>query len=220
VDIEEHLALHRDKIREIASGLAYYDSDGTDEAEQIIMVLMWERHESGAYNHHWPDPYRPGEYVSLLGYVRPYLRGIVKEALSEYKHFEKDEKRRPIIVVVPNADYDNEDEVNDSLEKLQELAQLQGRDRDYLELLYDEPMPGLKTPLESTLSRENQELVEKLLANLTEEERDILDASVGRSERRAAEFLRAKGYRNMSDTNYWRKLKAAKAKAQGLTQGL
>jgi DNA replication initiation complex subunit (GINS family) len=49
--------------------------------------------------------------------------------------------------------------------------------------LYESPIPGFKTPLEKTLSPEDQELVEKLMANLTDEEIEVLMALVGSSER-------------------------------------
>lgn len=167
VDIEEHLRLHKNEVRELALEWANYDHDDADEAEQVILVMMWDRHESGAFNHHWPNPHQEGEYVSLLGYVRPYIRGIAFEEIDKYKHFERDEKGRPTLVVLAHDDHDNEGVAN--FEDLQELAQEQGRDRLYLDPLYDEPMPGLKTPLENTLNLEDQELAEKLRANLTDE---------------------------------------------------
>ena len=224
MDIEEHLALHRDEVRKLALELANYDDDDADDAEQVILELMWKRHESGAYDHERPIPHKLSEFVSLLGYLRPYIRGIVLEEIDKYKHFAKDEKGRRILNVYPNADYDNEDELNPSLEGLQEQAQLQGRDRVYLESLYESPIPGLKTPLEGTLSLKDQELAEKLMANLTPEEIAVLSALVGpgkdgaasvyRTEREAAESL------GMAWTTYWRRLQRARAKVQTLVADL
>jgi hypothetical protein len=230
VDIEEHLALHRAEIRELALQWSYHDED---EAEQAILVHMWKLHESGAYNHHWPNPHRLGEYLSLFGYVRPYMRRIAKEEIDKYKHFkERDEKDRRILKVYPNSDYCGNDHGDDgegctSFESLQEQAQEQGRDRVYLESLYDDPMPGLKTPLEGTLSAEDQELAEKLMANLTEEEIAVLSALVGpgkdgawtgyrtdrRTEREAAESL------NMPRSTYRYKLRRARARVEALALG-
>jgi hypothetical protein len=222
VDIAEHLALHRADIRALALEWSYYDEDDADDAEQAILVVMWKRHESGAYDHHRPNPYRPGEYVSLLGYVRPYIKGIAKQEIDKYKHFkEKDEKDRPILVVAANYE---DDEPITNFEALQEQALEQGRDRLYLERLYDEPMPGLKTPLEGTLSAEEQELAEKLMANLTEQELEVLMALVGpgkdgywtgyrtdmRTEHEAAESL------GMAWATYWRRLRKARAKVEDL----
>jgi hypothetical protein len=208
VDIEEHLRLHKNEVRELALEWANYDQDDADEAEQVIMVLMWERHESGTYDHHRPNPYNPQGYVSLLGYLRPYLQRIVLEEISKYKHFEKDEKGRPLVVVVPNADNDEEGITN--FEGLQEQALEQGRDRVYLDSLYESPIPGLKTPLEDTLTLEDRKRVEKLRANLTDEEIAVLVATAGRSERMAAEHL------GMAWTTYWRKLQRVRAKAEAL----
>jgi hypothetical protein len=165
VEIEKHLDEDtRNEVRALACEWTY-DNDDADEAEQIILVLMWQRHESGAYDHYWPNPHRPGEYVSLLGYVRPYLKGAVLEEIDKYKHFEKDEKGRPVLKAYPNSDNDEEGITN--LEGLQEQALEQGRDRLYLDSLYDSPTPGLKTPLEGTLSKDDQRLAENLRANLT-----------------------------------------------------
>jgi hypothetical protein len=229
MDIKEHLALHRRDIRQLALEWANYDEDDADDAEQVILVLMWERHESGAYNHHWPNPHRPGEYVSLLGYVRPYLRGAALEEINEYKHFERDDKGRPILVVAPNGDYcgndhDDGEHCYTNLEGLQEQAQEQGRDRRYLSLLYDEPMPGLRPPIEGGLSAEDLELAQKLKANLTPKELEVLYAigglgklrdaedNEGRSIHRAAESL------NVPYSTYRYRLKNALAKARELAR--
>jgi hypothetical protein len=198
VDIEEHLAQHRKDVRALARKWTY-NNDDADEAEQIIMVVMWERHESGAYEHHWPDPYRPGEYVSLLGYVKPYLRGIALEQIirEEYRYG-----------------------ITEDLDKLQEIAEEQGRNRLHLDPLYESPIPGLKTPLEGTLWARDQELVEKLKANLTDEELLILDVSYNVSDDKACAFLKEAYGLNMGKTTYWRKRQRARAKAQRLAQGL
>jgi hypothetical protein len=207
VDIEEHISLHREDVRKLALEWANYDDDDADEAEQVILVLMWERHESGAYDHNRPNPHRPGEYVSLLGYVRPYIRGVAKQEINKYKHFERDEKGRPILVVMPH-----EEEIP-NFEDLQELALEQGRDRVYLERIGDEPVPGLKAPLEDTLSPQDYKRAAKLAANLTDEELQVLDASVGRSIHRAAESL------DMSYATY-RRLRDARARALALASSL
>jgi RNA polymerase sigma factor (sigma-70 family) len=105
--------------------------------------------------------------AELFTYLFPYLRGIAFEGLDpEYRYG-----------------------ITEELDDLQEWAEEQGRDRLHLETLYDSPIEGLKRPLESTLSPEEQEQAEKLLANLTDEDREILEASYGRSGRRAAAFL-------------------------------
>jgi hypothetical protein len=227
VDIEEHLALHREDVRALALEWAYYDYDEADEAEQAILVRMWKLHESGTYDHHRPNPHRPGEYVSLFGYVRPYMKGIAKEEIDKYKHFkERDEKGRPILEVLPHEDYDGSGD-GKSFEDYEEMAHDQGRDRLYLERLYDEPMPGLKTPLEGTLSADDQALAEKLMANLSAEDIAILSALVGpgkdgywtgyrtdrRTEREAAESL------GMPRSTYRYKLRKARARVEALALG-
>jgi hypothetical protein len=222
VDIEEHINLHREEVRELALSWAWYDEDEADEAEDAILVLMWERHESGAFNHYTPNPHRPGEYVSLLGYVRPYIRGIALEEINEYKHFERDENGWPILEVVPNGDYD--EELIRNFEGLQEQALEQGRGRVYLSSFYDNPMPGLRPPIENGLSPEDKELAEKLMANLTSKELEVLFAieglgklrdtedNEGRSIHRAAESL------DMPYSTYNYRLKKALAKARELAR--
>jgi hypothetical protein len=200
VDISKHLRMHRKEIRALAREWTY-DNDDADEAEQVIHVVMWKRHESGAYDHHRPNPHRPGEYVSLLGYVRPYIRGIALEQIKALR-----------------AEYPYG--VTEELNELQEIAEDQGRDRLRLDRLYDDPIPGLKTPLEGTLSADDQELAEKLMANLTPEEIAVLSALVGpgesgassvyRTEREAARSL------DMPRSTYRYKLRKARARAKAL----
>jgi hypothetical protein len=118
---------------------------------------------------------------------------------------------------MPNDDYDHETIAN--FEDAQEQALEQGRDRLYLARLYDEPIPGLKTPLEDTLSLEDRELVEKLKANLTDEELTILDVSYKRSDEQASDYLKEiKGWK-ISKTTYWRRRQVAKAKALRIALG-
>jgi hypothetical protein len=116
VDISTHLRMHRKEIRALAREWTY-DYDDADEAEEVILVVMWQRHESGAYNHHWPNPHRPGEYVSLLGYVRPYIKGIALEQIKALR-----------------AEYPYG--VTEELDELQRIAEEQGHDRLYLDRLY------------------------------------------------------------------------------------
>ena len=77
-----------------------------------------------------------------------------------------------------------------------------------MDSLYESPIPGFKTLLEKTLSPEDQEFVEKLMANLTDEEIEVLMALVVRSEREASISL------GMAWTTYWRRLQRGKAKAK------
>lgn len=103
----------------------------------------------------------------LLTYIWPYLRGIAFHGIdSEWRYG-----------------------IKDDLDTLQEIAQLQERDRLYLDPLYESPIPGLKTPLESSLTPEEQIRAENLLVDLRDEDREILEASFRHTERQAAALL-------------------------------
>jgi len=84
----------------------------------------------------------------------------------------------------------------------------------HLDPLYESPIEGLKTPLESSLTAEEREQVAKLLANLRDEDREILLVSYGRSERDAAASL------GLAKTTYRERLARARARAQSLLKTL
>jgi DNA-directed RNA polymerase specialized sigma24 family protein len=83
-------------------------------------------------------------------------------------------------------------------------------DRIHLDRLYDEPIEGLKTPRESTLTPEEQEQADKLMANLADESREILEASYGRSIHQTAEYL------GLPYATCYRRLKRAREEAEAL----
>jgi predicted DNA-binding protein (UPF0251 family) len=212
VGIEEHLALHEEKIHKLVRRQVseYSNPDDYDELKQVIYVDLWKRHENG-YDHNGG--------ASLLTYAYPYLKPLISKTLDEYRHFKEKwgDSNKPLLVVIPTASGDDECLF---LEDLEKMAQEEGRNRLYLEPLYDEPTPGLKRPIEETLSPEDRELVEKLKANLTEEELAILGVS-DRSCEAAAEFLRGVKGMKISTTTYWRKLADARARAKSiLAQGV
>jgi hypothetical protein len=206
VDIEEHLALHEDVIDGLVRRHVdkYRNPDDYDELWPVIRVDLWKRHENG-YDHNGG--------ASLLTYAWPYLTPLIHETLSQYRHYGKWSD----IVVVPTAGGDNEEGVL-YLDDLQEMAEEQGRNRLYLEPLYDEPMPGIGAQPEGTLTPEDQGLYEKLMANLTPEELAILEVS-DRSCENAAQFLTEVKGMKMSDTTYWRNLRVVRAKVKDLAQG-
>jgi RNA polymerase sigma factor (sigma-70 family) len=186
MDIAEHLALHDSVVRNWV-----YKNVGGDfryDAAQNIREAMIEAHEKGWYDH------KTGE---LFTYIFPYLRGIAFRGIDpEYRYG-----------------------ITEELDMLQEIAEKAtgryGKDRDrgdktHLDPLYDSPIPGLKTPLESTLTPEEQEQAEKLMGNLPDEEREILEASYGRSERQAAEIL------GIPKTTYRERLARARAQAEAI----
>jgi RNA polymerase sigma factor (sigma-70 family) len=124
----------------------------------------------------------------LLTTLWPYLRGIAFRGIDPERRYG----------------------ITEELDELQEIAERQDRDRLHLDLLYESPIPGLKTPLESTLMPEEQERAEKLMGNLPDEEREILEASYGRSERQAAEIL------GIPKTTYRERLARARAQAEAI----
>lgn len=121
----------------------------------------------------------------LFTYLYPALRGIAFEGLNFEYHYG----------------------IKDELDTLQEMGELQERDKLHLDPLYDSPIDGLKTPQESTLPPEEQEAAEKLMVDLTDEDREILEASYGRSIRQTAKFL------GIPYATCWRRLKAARERA-------
>jgi RNA polymerase sigma factor (sigma-70 family) len=185
VKIADHLALHESAIRAWVFRNVY--GDFKQDAYQNIVEAMIEAHEKGWYDHS----------CELLTYLWPYLRGIAFRGLD------------------PELRYG----IKDELDQLQEMAEKgtgrYGKDEDrgdkiHLDPLYDSPIPGLKTPLESTLTPEKQLQAEKLLANLTDEDREILEASYGRKDREAAAFL------GMPKSTYQYRLKRARERAEVL----
>jgi hypothetical protein len=184
--IEEHLALHDPAIK--AWVYRNISGDLRKDAEQNIRLAMIEYH-AGGYDHD------SGELLTALW---PYLRGIAFTG----------EINREILYGVKH-----------DLDALQEMAEkATGRygkdeergDKIHLDPLYESPIDGLKTPRESTLTPEEQERAEKLTANLTDEDREILEASYGRSERQAAAIL------GMPKTTYRDRLKQARERAEVL----
>jgi RNA polymerase sigma factor (sigma-70 family) len=164
VDIAEHLELHDSAIR--AWVYKNVNGDFRQDAYQNIVEAMIHAHERGSYDH--------GN--ELLTYLWPYLRGIAFRGIdAEWRYG-----------------------ITEEFDELQEMAEKAtgryGKDgypgeRIHLDPLSESPIEGLKTPLESALTPEEQERARKLLANLTDEDREILDVSFGRSERQAAEIL-------------------------------
>jgi DNA-directed RNA polymerase specialized sigma24 family protein len=76
--------------------------------------------------------------------------------------------------------------------------------------LYESPIEGLRTPRESTLTPDDQETAEYLAAKLTDESREVLEASYGRSIHQTAEFL------GIPYSTCWRRLKRAREEAEAL----
>lgn len=122
----------------------------------------------------------------LLTYVFPYLRAIAFRGID------------------PEWRYG----ITEELDQLQEWAEETSRDRLRLDRLYDDPI--LKTPLESSLTPEEQEQADKLMRNLTDQSREILEASYGRSIHQTAEFL------GIPYATCYRRLKRAREEAEAL----
>jgi hypothetical protein len=173
-----------------------------EEAKGIIIEDLWKRHENG-YDHNGG--------ASLLTYAWPYLAPLIHETLSQYRHYGKHGNT----LVVPAADVDGDGAL--SLDGLQAMALDQGRNRLYLEPLYESPIPGLRPELEQGIPSEEEKLARWLMERLTPEELAVLDAS-DRSDAKASSFLKEAGF-PMSKTTYWRKLKDARAKAKDLARG-
>ena len=204
VDIEWHLARHAISIDFVTRKYAAkyhisrkYNPDDYDEIRQAIVELLIKRHTSPSYDH---------DKFLLWTYVQPALDGVVKEALDPYLHLDKDEDNRPITVVVPRDDEGIS--FLDALQQRGEATPIDWHGRGYGEQV-------------SSLTPEELELAEKLLANLTDEEVAVLSALVGpstyggidvyRTEHEAARSL------DMPWTTYWRKLGKARARAKALT---
>lgn len=165
MDIAEHLAKHAKSIDFVAGHHVnkYNNPDDFDEVKQAIMVLMWERHESGAYDH--------AKGFTLWAYVQPALKQTVFETLNDYRHFTDN------TVVVPTHDVDEEG--FNSLEDLEEMGRIAPINW-YWSGSEEQP---------STLTPEELKQAQKIAANLSDGELTILLASVGRSLHRAAEYL-------------------------------
>jgi predicted DNA-binding protein (UPF0251 family) len=225
VDIERHLAEHEQQIKGAAWNYTkywagYYDKENADDVEQAFILRMIEAHESGAYDHVKGEELEHG----LWSYVKPALRLIAFDALNPYLHYrvkgredygaDQSTKYGPLVEVLPTHDEEGEP----SLEDLQEARRDRGAgDGAKVEAINWYWSGHEEQP--STLTPEEQKLVEKLRVNLTDEELTILDASVGRSDQQASDYLkRVKGMK-ISKTTYWRRLKEAQAKAKDLAQG-
>jgi len=106
VKIEEHLAKHAENIDYVARRelekrkmSQYGNPDDFDDVRQAIMVLMWQRHDKGAYNH----------THTLWTYVQPALAEVTFYAINPYQHIREDKKDKSIrVIVVPPTDIDEE----------------------------------------------------------------------------------------------------------------
>lgn len=199
MDVEEHIARHEESINYLAWRYTN-NRDDFEDVKQALILLLIERHKSPSYDH---------SKYTLWTYVQKDIEPTINETLNQYHHFkEVDFAENPVkTFVVPPADVDDEGIAN--LEALQNI--------------------GVVTPINwhhsgygeqpSTLTPEELEQAQKVMANLTDEELLILDVSYGRSDQQASDYLkRVKGMK-ISKTTYWRRLKEIKAKAQALTQG-
>jgi hypothetical protein len=198
---EERLKAYVEFTRAAMEARKLRNPDDYNEVWQAIRDDLWKRHEKG---------YKHDGGASLLTYAWPYLRPLIHKTLDEYRHYEK-VGNKPLTIVVPSHD-----DEGFSFDDLQELALEQGRDRLYLEPLYESPIPGLRRPLEQGIPSEDEKLATWLMERLTAEEREVLAASVGPegwSIHRAAESI------PMPYSTYYRKLRDAKAKAKVLARG-
>jgi hypothetical protein len=170
VRIEEHLAYHDSAIRAWIFKNVMNRGEVPQDAYQNIRLAMIEFH-AGGYDH------AKGELLTVLW---PHLRGIAFRGYKDEYHYG----------------------VKDDLDMLQEMAEkahgryrkrkddyLDDNNKIHLDTLYESPIPGLKMPKESTLTAAEQAKAEKLLVNLIDEDREILEASYGRSIHQTAEFL-------------------------------
>jgi len=184
VDIKEHIAQNRERIKRIARRYAGWD-ENEDDVEQAIILLMIERHKSPSYDH---------SKAELLTYAQRGLKDVIFREIDQYKHITDN------TVVVPPSDVDAEG--ISSLEDLEQMGRVTAI--NWHRAGYGEQP--------STLTPDELELAQKLTANLTDEELEILDASVGRSERKASEYL------GMSKSTYRYRLRRARDKAQTLAR--
>lgn len=199
MNIEWHLERHAKSIDVVTKKYAdkyhiskKYNPDDYDEIRQAIVELMIKRHASPSYDH---------DKFLLWTYVQPALNGVVKEAVNQYRHFDEGEDalgNEVELRVVPHSDFDEEGIVSlEDLEETDRVKPINWHLRGYGEQ-------------ESSLTPEEQELAEKLRANLTDEELELLDASVGRSIHQAAEYLK------IPYPTYYRRLRNARARAKAL----
>jgi RNA polymerase sigma factor (sigma-70 family) len=184
VDIADHIDEHEEVLRKLAFRYGRYDVDLREDCYQAGVLALIKAHNRWTYHG-----------AKLLTYawhdVRKAMLKQVKLVKTEYRYG-----------------------ITEELDDLQEIAERQGRDRLYLDRLYDEPIEGLKPPVESTLTEDEEELAQKIRANLSRDELTIVEASVDRSLRDAAAFL------GMAPTTYGRRLAKVQAKAKDLAQGL
>jgi RNA polymerase sigma factor (sigma-70 family) len=191
VDIEQHLAKHREVLRALAFRYGRGNIDLVDDCYQAGIEALMVAHDRPTYQR--------DHRAELLTYGWLDVR---KAMLKEVK------------LVKTELPYG----IKEELDTLQEIAERQDRNRLHLDPLYDEPIEGLKPPLESTLTEDEQELAEKLRANLSAvlsgEELEILEASYGRTQEAAAVFL------GLAKTTYLRRLVSIQAKARELAREL
>jgi hypothetical protein len=144
VNIEDHLAKHEEVLRALAFQYGRYNKDLRDDCYQAGVEALMKAHERWAYHG-----------AELLTYA---WRDVKKAMLKEVK-LVKTEHRYGI---------------TEELDTLQEIAERQDRNRLHLDRLYDEPIEGLKTPLESTLTEDEEKLAQEIVANLSDDELMIL----------------------------------------------
>jgi hypothetical protein len=213
MDIEEFLDKHKERIDRIAWHYAKKykvsrNPDDVDEIRDAIETLLYDRHMSPAYDHSKHD---------LWTYVQPALEIAVFEALNPYRHLDDgmDFQGNPVYVeVVPHHEDDDDDSIR-SIEYLEQNKQLHNghiqprQDDDPITVNWFHAGRGEQI---SSLTPEELELAQKIAARLTDEELALLDASVGRTEPRAAESL------GLPRSTYRYRLMHAREKAQSLAR--
>jgi DNA-directed RNA polymerase specialized sigma24 family protein len=217
VDIEEHLAEHEKQIKSAAWHYVKYftgcyNKDNADDIEQAITLRMIEAHGGGAYDH------AEGELLEhgLWSYIKPALKQLALDALNPYLHYrekgredydaEQATRYGPLVEVLPTHD----DNGGADLEVLQSKNRERGYGKDEARVTPINWYWSGHEEQPSTLTTAEQELADKLTANLTNEELEVLDASVGRSIHRAAEYL------ELPYATYYRRLRDARARAKAL----
>jgi hypothetical protein len=185
VDIEWHLARHAESIDFVTRrALAQYNMSeytNPDEDEELRQALV----ELLTKRHASPS-YDHDKFL-LWTYVQPAVPLLVYQTLNQW----------PRTVL-----YSTDDESFKLIDAKQQ--------RDEAWPINWHLRGKAEEEQESSLTTEEQKLAEKLMANLTDEELEVLDASVGRSIHQAAEIL------DMSYTTYYRRLRDAKARAKAL----
>jgi RNA polymerase sigma factor (sigma-70 family) len=182
VDVTDHIALHNKILRALAFQYGRYDQDLVDDCYQAAVLVLIELHETS---------YKHDMGTALLTYgwdkVKQRMAREVKRVKGEFRYG-----------------------ITEELDQIQEMAEDVGRDRLRLDELYDDPVPGLRRPLECSASDADLELVRKVRVALSQEELEILSMSYDHSQRHAATAL------GLSLRTYQRRLDAAREKARKL----